>query len=108
MSVSPTEYVFAQGADSLISREPFPNSRKIYVQGSDPTIQVGMREIRQSATQAGRNGLTAEDNPPITVYDASGPYTDPDIALDVRKGIPAIRLPWILRRGDVDTLDAGT
>ena len=108
MSVSPTEYVFAQGADSLISREPFPNSRKVYVQGSDPTVQVGMREIRQSATQAGRNGLTAEDNPPITVYDASGPYTDPDIALDVRKGIPAIRLPWILRRGDVDTLDAGT
>jgi len=106
MSVSPTEYVFAAGSESLITREPFPNSRKVYVQGSDPSIRVGMREIRQSATQVGKNGLTAEENPPITVYDASGPYTDPDIALDVRKGIPAIRLPWILGRGDVDTLPA--
>ncbi|MFM1919380.1 MAG: hypothetical protein RLZZ303_1014, partial [Candidatus Hydrogenedentota bacterium] len=108
MAVSPTEYVFAQGSESIITREPFPNSRKVYVQGSDPSILVGMREIRQSPTQAGRNGLKAEENPPLTVYDTSGPYTDPDIALDVRKGIPAIRLPWILGRGDVDSLPSQT
>jgi phosphomethylpyrimidine synthase len=92
MAVSPTEYVFATGAESIISREPFPNSRKVYVEGPQG-VRVAMREIRQSPTQAGRNGLTAEENPPITVYDTSGPYTDPDIALDVR---------------DVDASDAQT
>ncbi|MBI1317935.1 MAG: phosphomethylpyrimidine synthase ThiC [Candidatus Hydrogenedens sp.] len=101
MSVSRDEHVFAQGGDSIITRTPFPASRKVYVQGSDPSIQVPMREIAQSATAAGRNNLRAEENPPIVVYDTSGPYTDPAIAIDVRSGLNALRLPWIVGRGDV-------
>ncbi|MBI2421220.1 MAG: phosphomethylpyrimidine synthase ThiC [Candidatus Hydrogenedentes bacterium] len=107
MSV-PTEnmVVFSDGATEKISREPFPASKKIYVQGSDPTIQVPMREIALSPTVAGKNSLEQHDNPPVTVYDTSGPFTDPDIGIDVRKGVPAPRTPWILRRGDVEELPA--
>jgi len=106
MAISPTEIqtVFDGDGASIISREPFPNSRKIYVPGSRTDIQVAMREIEQSPTQAGRNGINAEDNPPLTVYDTSGPFTDPDIGIDVRKGIPAIRQPWIEERADSEAL----
>jgi len=106
MAVSPTELrpVFESDADKIITREPFPNSSKIYVEGSDPSIRVAMREVQQSPTLAGKNNLVAEDNPPITLYDTSGPYTDPDLGIDVRKGIAPIRLPWILQRGDTEEL----
>ncbi|MEO7578250.1 MAG: phosphomethylpyrimidine synthase ThiC, partial [Massilia sp.] len=80
---------------------PLPNSRKIYVQGSRPDIQVPMREIRQSATEASFGG---EQNPPIYVYDTSGPYTDPDVAIDIRSGLPCPRLPWIIERADTEEL----
>ena len=100
--------VFPEDVSDKITREPFPNARKIYVTGSRPDIRVAMREIIQSDTQAGRNGADAEKNPPVTVYDTSGPYTDPDVALDVRKGIAPLREAWILERGDVDTLDGIT
>jgi phosphomethylpyrimidine synthase len=93
---------FADDRDELITRKPFPNSRKVYVQGSRPDLRVAMREIEQAPT---RSGNTYEQNAPVTVYDPSGPYTDPDIALDVRKGLPPLRLPWILERGDVLELD---
>ena len=63
--------------------KPLPNSRKIYVQGSRPDIQVPMREIRQSDTTTSAGG---EKNPPIWVYDTSGPYTDSAIKIDVRSG----------------------
>jgi phosphomethylpyrimidine synthase len=101
MAVSKDEQVFAQGGDSIITRTPFPASRKVYVTGSDPSIRVPMREITQSATAAGRNNLVAEDNPAIVVYDTSGPYTDPAVDIDVRRGLEALRMPWILGRGDV-------
>ncbi len=85
--------------------QPFPNSRKIYVQGSRPDIRVPMREISQSDTPA---SFGAEKNPPIFVYDTSGPYTDPAAAIDIRSGLPALRLPWILERGDTEELPGPT
>lgn len=82
--------------------QPLPNSRKIYVTGSRPDIRVPMREISQSDTPA---MFGSEKNPPITVYDTSGPYTDPEVSIDIRSGLPTPRLPWILERNDTDELD---
>ncbi len=81
--------------------QPFPRARKIYVTGSRPDIRVPMREIEQHGT-AVRGGLEA--NPVITVYDTSGPYTDPDARIDLRHGLPALRAPWIAERGDTEEL----
>ena len=82
--------------------QPLPNSRKIYVTGSRPDIRVPMREISQSDTPA---MFGSEKNPPITVYDTSGPYTDPDVKIDIRAGLATPRLPWILERNDTVELD---
>jgi len=84
---------------------PLPNSRKIHVEGSRPDIRVPMREIAQSDTPA---SMGAEKNPPIVVYDTSGPYTDPTAAIDIRRGLPALRAPWIEERGDTVPLDGLT
>ncbi|MDP2399091.1 MAG: phosphomethylpyrimidine synthase ThiC, partial [Burkholderiales bacterium] len=81
--------------------KPLPNSRKVYVEGSRPDIRVPMREISQSDTPA---SMGAEKNPPIYVYDTSGPYTDPAVKIDIRSGLPALRQPWIEARGDTDAL----
>ncbi|MEO1766454.1 phosphomethylpyrimidine synthase ThiC [Thiobacter aerophilum] len=81
--------------------QPFPNSRKIYVEGSRPDIRVPMREIRQSDTPA---SFGAEPNPPIFVYDTSGPYTDPEVNIDIRKGLTPLRARWIEERGDTEVL----
>ncbi|HTN94162.1 MAG TPA: phosphomethylpyrimidine synthase ThiC [Gallionella sp.] len=81
--------------------KPLPNSRKVYVQGSRPDLLVPMREISQSATPA---SMGAEDNPPIYVYDCSGPYTDPAVKIDIRSGLAALRENWIAERGDTETL----
>ncbi len=80
---------------------PLPNSRKIYVEGSRPDIRVPMREISQSDTPA---SFGAEPNPPIFVYDCSGPYTDPKAKIDIRSGLPALRQRWIEERGDTEVL----
>ncbi|MCH7958896.1 MAG: phosphomethylpyrimidine synthase ThiC [Candidatus Hydrogenedentes bacterium] len=97
---------FEKGQEAHITRTPFPNSRKIYVEGSDPGIRVAMREIAQSPTKSGQNGSSQmEENPPLTVYDTSGPYSDPDIEIDVRKGLAPMRAQWIRARGDVDELE---
>ncbi|CFB60584.1 phosphomethylpyrimidine synthase ThiC [Pandoraea apista] len=80
---------------------PLPNSRKIYVTGSRPDIRVPMREISQSDTPTSLGG---EKNPPIYVYDTSGPYTDPDARIDIRSGLPALRAGWIEERGDTEAL----
>ncbi|HVE48815.1 MAG TPA: phosphomethylpyrimidine synthase ThiC [Casimicrobiaceae bacterium] len=84
---------------------PLPKSRKIYVNGSQPDIAVPMREISQSDTPA---SLGAEVNPPIVVYDTSGPYTDPSATIDIRKGLPALRERWIDERNDTVELDGPT
>ena len=82
-----------------ITRKPFLNSKKIYVKGKIHNIKVAMREIHLSDT-IDRNG-NIENNAPVTVYDTSGPYTDHDIDINVRKGLPKLRKQWILNRDDV-------
>ncbi|MDP2029330.1 MAG: phosphomethylpyrimidine synthase ThiC [Thiobacillus sp.] len=81
--------------------KPLPNSRKIYVPGSQPDIQVPMREISQDDTPTSLGG---EKNPPIFVYDCSGPYSDPTATIDIRKGLPALRTGWIDSRSDTEIL----
>ena len=78
-----------------------PNSRKIYVTGSQPDVRVPMREISQSDTPTNMGG---EKNPPIYVYDCSGPYTDPEAKIDIRSGLAAMRSQWIEARNDTDLL----
>ncbi|MEM4989369.1 phosphomethylpyrimidine synthase ThiC [Collimonas sp. H4R21] len=80
---------------------PLPNSRKIYITGSRPDIRVPMRQISQSDTPA---SFGAEKNPPIYVYDTSGPYSDPDVKIDIRSGLATPRLPWIMERDDTEEL----
>ncbi len=92
--------------ETVISRDPFPNSRKVYVSGNIHDISVAMREIDLDRGEVPSNGNGSEhDNPAVTVYDTSGPYTDPDIAIDVHKGLSPIREKWILSRGDVERLN---
>ena len=81
---------------------PLPSSRKIYVEGSRPDLRVPMREIALADTPTSFGG---EKNPPVIVYDTSGPYTDPAVRIDVRQGLPAVREGWVLERGDVERLD---
>ncbi len=85
-----------------ISTAPFPASRKIYLEGTRPDIQVPMREISLSPTLL-QDG-SKEANPSIRIYDTSGPYTDPNIEIDVRKGLPKMRQQWILERNDTEVL----
>ena len=80
---------------------PLPNSRKIYIEGSRPDIQVAMREISQSDTAA---PYDVEKNPSIVVYDCSGPYTDPHVSIDISSGLQTPRTPWIIERGDTEEL----
>ncbi|MFB3074495.1 MAG: phosphomethylpyrimidine synthase ThiC [Candidatus Methylomirabilales bacterium] len=81
--------------------KPLPNSTKVYVEGSRPDIRVPMREITQSDTPA---SFGPEKNPPIYVYDTSGPYTDPSVKIDVRCGLPPLRDRWIIERNDTEEL----
>ncbi|REE01778.1 phosphomethylpyrimidine synthase ThiC [Marinoscillum furvescens] len=96
------------GAES-ITRDPFPNSKKVYVSGKLHDIKVAMREISLADTQIKfRPDTPAEKNPPVTVYDTSGPYTDPNVEIDVRKGLPKLREAWIEERGDTEKLEGIT
>ena len=81
---------------------PFANSRKVYIQGSRPDIQVPFREISLSDTPS---QFGAEKNPPVMVYDTSGVYTDPAVNVDIRNGLPALRAKWIEERNDTEQLD---
>ncbi|STD14104.1 Phosphomethylpyrimidine synthase [Chryseobacterium carnipullorum] len=89
-----------------ITCSPFPNARKIYVEGKIHPISVAMREIHLSPTRL-TNG-TMEENAPVTIYDTSGPYTDENASIDIMKGLPRIREQWILDRKDVDILNGIT
>ncbi|WP_417800005.1 phosphomethylpyrimidine synthase ThiC [Tenacibaculum sp.] len=91
-----------------VTRQPFPNSKKIYVQGNiHPQIKVAMREIELSDTV---DSMTKKRTPnePITVYDTSGPYTDPTKEINIHNGLERIREQWILERADVDELNEFT
>jgi phosphomethylpyrimidine synthase len=85
--------------------QPFAKSRKIYVEGSRPDIRVPFREISLSDTPS---AFGAEKNPPVVVYDTSGPYTDPSVSIDIRNGLPALRAGWIAERNDTEQLDGPT
>jgi phosphomethylpyrimidine synthase len=98
---APEKFIATAAKVDAAAVKPLPNSRKMYVQGSRPDIRVPMREITQSDTPMGFGG---EKNPPIYVYDCSGPYTDPDAKIDVRQGLPALRQAWIEERGDTELL----
>ncbi len=91
MSVKPTN-------GGVIDARPFPGSKKIYSRGKLHNIRVGMRRIDLEDT----NGVP---NPPVTVYDTSGFYTDPDVKIDIRRGLSPLRRNWIEGRSDVETLD---
>ena len=83
------------------STQPFPNSKKVYLTGSRPDIRVPVREISLADTPTAFGG---EKNAPVMVYDTSGPYTDPDVRIDLRKGLPDVRSAWIDERGDTEIL----
>ena len=83
------------------SVQPFTGSRKIYVSGSRPDLRVPMREISLADTPTEFGG---EENPPLRVYDTSGPYTDPEVSIDLRRGLSDVRTAWIEERGDTETL----
>lgn len=89
-----------------ISQTPFPNSKKVYVAGTLFPIRVAMREITLSDTKLSQGAL--EKNPPVTVYDTSGAYTDEQFDINIKKGLPRLRESWILDRQDVETLDTLT
>lgn len=89
-----------------ITRSPFPNSKKIYVEGKIHPIHVAMREITLSPTKLSNGSL--EHNPPVTVYDTSGSYTDENSEINIEKGLPRIREQWILDRNDVEILEGIT
>jgi phosphomethylpyrimidine synthase len=93
----------APDAGSPVTRTPFPGSRKVYVDGAQPGVRVPMREIAVTPTRHGP-GLPAAENPPVTIYDTSGPYTDPSVAIDLRAGLAPVRDAWIRGRGDVEEL----
>ncbi|MCE3008682.1 MAG: phosphomethylpyrimidine synthase ThiC [Bacteroidetes bacterium] len=82
----------------VITRTPFPRSTKIYVPGQLHPIQVAMRQIELSAVQG-------DQNAPITVYDTSGPYTDPQADIRIEQGLNRLREGWIRQRGDVEGVD---
>ena len=83
-------------------KSQFPASEKVYRQGSQPSIRAPFRQVTLTPT-GGRFGTEA--NPPLAVYDTSGPYTDDNAFLDLRQGLPALRRPWIMARGDVEEYD---
>lgn len=89
-----------------ITRSPFSNSKKIYVEGKIHPIHVAMREIQLSPTKLSNGKM--DENPPVTIYDTSGPYTDENFEINIEKGLPRIREQWILDRNDVEILDGIT
>jgi phosphomethylpyrimidine synthase len=93
--------------DTTRTTAPFPASRKVYVDGTLPGVRVAMREITLTPTKTA-NGGPAVENRSITVYDTSGPYTAPDVTIDIRAGLAPHRLKWIMDRQDVHELPSVT
>ncbi|WP_455388652.1 phosphomethylpyrimidine synthase ThiC [Petrachloros mirabilis] len=90
-------------AATVLTTEPFPASKKVYVTGTESGVRVPMREISLTATKS-MNGGAPTPNEPVTVYDTSGPYTDPSVKIDIKSGLAPLRREWILSRGDVEQL----
>ncbi|MCB1878418.1 MAG: phosphomethylpyrimidine synthase ThiC, partial [Chromatiales bacterium] len=102
MSAIPEEFISRTDALGAEAVKPFPRSEKVYVAGSRPDIRVPMRRVALSDTPA---AFGAEANPSIDLYDTSGPYTDPNVEIDLRAGLPDLRGGWIEERGDTEPLD---
>jgi len=100
----------AQAFLDNLTAQAYPASRKVYVTGSRPDLKVPMREISLSDTLVGgtEQDPQFEPNAPLWVYDTSGPYTDPEVSIDVRQGLPKLRQGWIEERGDSEALESVT
>jgi phosphomethylpyrimidine synthase len=105
MNAANPQFLAATATVDEAAIQPLPNSRKIYVQGSRADLRVPMREISQSDTPA---SFGAEKNPPVYVYDTSGPYTDPSVKIDIRSGLAPLRRRWIAERDDTEELAGPT
>ena len=101
MSAVPAEFLSRTARVDPDSVQPFPSSRKVYRTGSRPDLNVPFREITLAET---RSSQGVERNDAVYVYDTSGPYTDPDARIDVRRGLPPLRARWIEERGDTEPL----
>ncbi|OZB84209.1 MAG: phosphomethylpyrimidine synthase ThiC [Halothiobacillus sp. 13-55-253] len=101
MSAVPNDFLAKTAGLSESVIAPFPASAKIYQTGSRPDIRVPMREVTLTPTRSDRG---VEINPPITIYDTSGPYTDPTVKIDLLKGLNPLRESWIAERADTETL----
>ncbi len=87
---------------TTVSRTPFAGSKRVYIAGElYPDVRVPMREVSLSPTRAGQ---VMVPNPPVVLYDTSGPYTDPDVDIDLHRGLEPLRASWIAARGDTETL----
>ena len=105
MSAAPEEFLSKTARVDPESVQPFPSSRKMYRTGSRSDLNVPFREIALADTHSSQG---VERNDPVYVYDTSGPYTDPDARIDVRRGLPPLRARWIDERGDTELLDGVT
>ena len=105
MSAIPEDFIRKTSQLSDEVTRPFAASRKIYVQGSRADLRVPMREVSLTPTHS-QTGI--EENPPVPVYDTSGPYTDPDARIDLMAGLADLRSAWIAERDDTDQLDGPT
>ena len=105
MNAANPQFLAATATVDEAAIQPLPNSRKIYVQGSRADMLVPMREVSQSDTPA---SFGAEKNPPVYVYDTSGPYTDPNAKIDIRSGLAPLRGKWISERNDTEELGGPT
>ena len=105
MSAIPDEFIKKTARLSETVTRPFAAANKIYIKGSRPDILVPMRQIEQTATPS---SFGAEKNPPIPIYDTSGPFSDPEVEINLLKGMPELRTPWIKERADTDMLDGPT
>ena len=105
MNAANPQFLAATATVDEAAIQPLPNSRKIYVTGSRADMQVPMREVSQSDTPA---SFGAEKNPPVYVYDTSGPYTDPNAKIDIRSGLAPLRGKWISERDDTEELAGPT
>ena len=100
MSANPKFVAATAHVDEAVI-QPLPRSRKVYLEGSRPDVRVPVREITQSETSA---SFGSEANPSLVVYDTSGPYSDPDVTIDIRSGLAPLRARWIAERNDTDEL----
>ena len=101
MSAVPAEFLSRTAKVDPDSVQPFPSSKKVYRTGSRSDLNVPFREISLAETHSSQG---VERNDAVYVYDTSGPYTDPDARIDVRRGLPPLRAPWIEERRDTEPL----